>query len=794
MSVSPEVLKRIKKVAFYKYEPNVQDVLWAKPVGDGTYEFYVYYNGTWNIVTEEEGVTINISDVTGDLSTFNNDAGFITEADIENVIEGASAGATALQPSDIADWAKQSSKPSYTASEVGALPDTTKYAGSQSAGGAANKAVSIPFGQVDSTSTATEFTATVDGITELRDGVCMWLRNGVVNSSSGCTININNLGAKPIYLSNEESMRVSGYFYKAYTCLFIYNTSRVSGGCWDYVMGFDSNNNDSAYKIRTDSSYIAYTDVPGIQLVFEKDNKMLAISSSASTNPNKVLTTESFNPFGRISVYTGVDVQAGNTVSSGTYWVQWTFDARRAFNISTSFFTPLIPVYLVVVLQSDNSVKLYSDPVTQTLPSTDDGLLYIFLGTAVNGYNLNLEYHHPIYYFKDGAIRQWTNSRESVIDRQIRNDLQDYTNIIHINTTAGTGIAPATRYDIDLKKDVSYKIALHTTSLTQCTIYFVNKDGNGAKVLVGTNTNKVGYVGFYPNDEYTITPAEEDIAKVYFYCTNAQTTGSNGCDWTFVKTNNLSNNYSKIGVVSQTQTWTGSDATGYDYTMSNLVYGEIPQANIDLFEDAGAVFNATTGYFELNGLTDISYQEMMQIYNHKLGEPTNYCLSGAVPMRTNIRFFDTMGQTAHSGTGLLYQNGVIESFNMYVSNINRHSDLNSISNMFYKATHIKKAVGINITRVTSAQSTPFVNALSLETLELYGTKISLGFENSSRLSLASVVYLVDNAANTSAITITLHATAFARCQADTTEYTYNGSTYTGIIAYAAAKSITIQSA
>ena len=33
---------------------------------------------------------------------------------------------TALQPGDISDWAKQSSKPAYTASEVGALPSTTK--------------------------------------------------------------------------------------------------------------------------------------------------------------------------------------------------------------------------------------------------------------------------------------------------------------------------------------------------------------------------------------------------------------------------------------------------------------------------------------------------------------------------------------------------------------------------------------------------------------------------------------------------------------------------------------------
>lgn len=45
--------------------------------------------------------------------------------------------------------------------------------------------VSIPFAQVDSTSTSTEFTATIPGITQLKDGVCAYLMNGVVNSAAG---------------------------------------------------------------------------------------------------------------------------------------------------------------------------------------------------------------------------------------------------------------------------------------------------------------------------------------------------------------------------------------------------------------------------------------------------------------------------------------------------------------------------------------------------------------------------------------------------------------------------------
>ena len=59
-----------------------------------------------------------------------------------------------------------------------------------------NSNVTIPYATVDSTSTATAFTATVEGIDHLEQGTMVLLRNNVVSSKSGFTININGLGAK----------------------------------------------------------------------------------------------------------------------------------------------------------------------------------------------------------------------------------------------------------------------------------------------------------------------------------------------------------------------------------------------------------------------------------------------------------------------------------------------------------------------------------------------------------------------------------------------------------------------
>ena len=115
--------------------------------------------------------------------------------------------------------------------------DTTRL----STTGNAYRSASIPRGHLDSTSTATVMTATVDGITELRDGVCMWLQNGKVTSASGFTINVNGLGAKPCYSSLAAASRSTTIFNANYTLLMVYNEDRVEGGCWDIVYGVDTN-------------------------------------------------------------------------------------------------------------------------------------------------------------------------------------------------------------------------------------------------------------------------------------------------------------------------------------------------------------------------------------------------------------------------------------------------------------------------------------------------------------------------------------------------------------------------
>ena len=73
---------------------------------------------TKNITTVDEINTINSSD-----TVFVNKDGTLKQVSIENVMKNAPVS-NEIDPT-VPDWAKQESKPSYTADEVGALPSDT---------------------------------------------------------------------------------------------------------------------------------------------------------------------------------------------------------------------------------------------------------------------------------------------------------------------------------------------------------------------------------------------------------------------------------------------------------------------------------------------------------------------------------------------------------------------------------------------------------------------------------------------------------------------------------------------
>ena len=277
------------------------------------------------------------------------------------------------------------------------------------------KASGIPFGYVDSTSTSTDFKATVDGITALADGVCCYLMNGVVTSAANCTLNINNLGAKPLYSTLAAASRSTTIFNINYTMLFVYNSRRVEGGCWDVFYGYDSNTNTIGYQIRTYSQSLPMTSkVYRYRLLFTSADHehFVPANNSSSTNATASRTPcqDPIDPFGAIFYYgytTAID--AGSRPGTSYLWQQYQLTFGYSFTVSS--LTSWKPIYLKCSPQTDGSAIIDSTtPYVQSLPTTEDGYIYIFLGNTYSTTQMELMLNHPVYYYKNGAIRLWTNA------------------------------------------------------------------------------------------------------------------------------------------------------------------------------------------------------------------------------------------------------------------------------------------------------------------------------------------------------------------------------------------------
>lgn len=315
-----------------------------------------------------------------------------------------------------------------------------------SAGASANYAAKltarIPYGECDNTSTSTAFTATVPGITELKDGVTMLLYNGVVTSASGFTININGLGAKPSYnnmtmgnpVTPTSPTRDTTIFNINYAFLFVYSETLVSGGCWIGYRGYDANTNTIGYQLRTNNTTMKTADkFYRYRLLFTSADgtKWIPANTSTSTNATSARTpnTRAIDPFGEIVWYgTTTAIEANANVTAGQLWQEY---YSSYTNIGYSFnntgaaqtMTANLPIYIKCTPQADGSAIIDpTTPYTQTLPTTDDGKIYIYLGRAYNATNFEITMNHPVYYYKNGGIRFWTGMNMPTKVSELTND------------------------------------------------------------------------------------------------------------------------------------------------------------------------------------------------------------------------------------------------------------------------------------------------------------------------------------------------------------------------------------
>ena len=190
--------------------------------------------------------------------------------------------------------------------------------------------------------------------------------------------------------------------------------------------GYDANTDTIAYSVRTNGVIpVASAKFYRYRLLFTSPDGMSVVPANTSNSTNATairnVNQKPINPFGPIYYYsTTAATESGTSVSASYAWLQYSaIGFGYSFNRTSTALTmtPKAPIYIKCAPQPDGSAIIDdAKPYVQELPSTEDGKIYIYLGIAESATACTLYNYHPVYYYKDGAIRLWTNTPESVVD------------------------------------------------------------------------------------------------------------------------------------------------------------------------------------------------------------------------------------------------------------------------------------------------------------------------------------------------------------------------------------------
>jgi hypothetical protein len=138
--------------------------------------------------------------------------------------------------------------------------------------------------------------------------------------------------------------------------------------------------------------------------------KVTNTEENFSLDANKTVNTHGFLLNGEMLYYSNTAVLANGASSSANtmYRQNSGFDIRYSMNTTGTGFTAGDDIYLVGTIGVDG---LFYLDATQwwdnTLPSTNNGKVYVKIGKYVSGVTVTLEIDHPAYYHDGTRIREY---------------------------------------------------------------------------------------------------------------------------------------------------------------------------------------------------------------------------------------------------------------------------------------------------------------------------------------------------------------------------------------------------
>lgn len=185
-------------------------------------------------------------------------------------------------------------------------------------------------------------------------------------------------------------------------------------------------------------------------------------------------------------------------------------------------------------------------------------------------------------------------------------------------------------------------------------------------------------------------------------------------------------------------------------------------------------YNSKTGYFELNGITDIGYDEAIRIYQYMLEYPCPTRIDN-INIRTNLIKPSTLAMF-DLGPNI---DKLFRDYNLLTCRIGIESSYtcrpSSADEVFVYCPNLYAVYGIvdlgAIRKTTTLNLFHAAHVFSaLENIKLRNLKQDFKLTQAPNLSLESMQYLINNAANTTPITIEVHPSMYAKLTGGSGQY------------------------
>lgn len=188
------------------------------------------------------------------------------------------------------------------------------------------------------------------------------------------------------------------------------------------------------------------------------------------------------------------------------------------------------------------------------------------------------------------------------------------------------------------------------------------------------------------------------------------------------------------------------------------------------YEAAGAVWNATTQFWELNTLTDITTVQMRNIYNLGFLRLEEGGLAGSASyVRTNLKRVGPPNPTGVIGLLLAYQNTTIEVIWLNNSAGTYEGVIRAVNytQAFDGCTALKAIYGrLQIEYTATQYLNTFRGCVALTRAMIWRLCQNISFGDSPLFGKESLLHAINNSVATSPIVITLHADVYAWASTD----------------------------